>query len=192
MTRRPVFLSASLPDPLRDARYYGTADLVACREAVRSLAAIVLPRASLVFGGHPAISPLVRVVAERMGHSDRVRIYQSDFFKASFPADNDAFDDLVVTTAAVDRDMSLRQMREEMVNSADFHAGVFIGGMEGVEEELELFAKAQPKALLVPVASSGAAAALLLGRAPGLSSVDRKALTSTFTYGPLFRRILGY
>jgi hypothetical protein len=58
-----VFLSASVPDPKRDPKYYRTADVTAIRDAVRALVTIVLPKARLVWGGHPAITPPVRVIA---------------------------------------------------------------------------------------------------------------------------------
>lgn len=56
----PVFLSASIPDPARDKRYFGTGDTIAIRDAVIALVSVVLPRTKLVFGGHPAITPLVK------------------------------------------------------------------------------------------------------------------------------------
>jgi len=55
----PVFLSASVPDPSRHAAYFQTARPARIREAVTQLARVVLPHGLLVFGGHPAISPLV-------------------------------------------------------------------------------------------------------------------------------------
>jgi hypothetical protein len=49
-------------------------------------------------------------------------------------------------------------MREEMLSRPDLRAAVFIGGMEGIEAEYELFGKFHPdrKRLLVP--SPGGAA----------------------------------
>ena len=57
--RRPVFLSASVPDPLRNPRYFESADPARIRQAVGALVRVAAPSARLVFGGHPAISPLV-------------------------------------------------------------------------------------------------------------------------------------
>jgi hypothetical protein len=64
----PVFLSASEPDPERSREYWNTRKLLNLREAVRAFCAHVLPHFPLVFGGHPAITPLVRGIAERFGH----------------------------------------------------------------------------------------------------------------------------
>ena len=55
-------------------------------------------------------------------------------------------------------DESLALMREKMIVNNDFIAGIFVGGMEGVEEEFELFTQSNPKAMVLPMASTGAAA----------------------------------
>lgn len=62
-----VFLSASVPLPSRHHRYFETADVIAIRESVRALATAVLPVGRLTTGGHPAITPVIRKVAESMG-----------------------------------------------------------------------------------------------------------------------------
>ena len=59
-----IFLSASIPSPERDRKYYDTADIVAIRDAVRALATVVIPKAHLIWGGHPSITPLIRFVME--------------------------------------------------------------------------------------------------------------------------------
>ena len=61
----PVFLSASEPDPKRSEEYYDSRRLLNLREAVLAFCAHTLPHFPVVFGGHPAITPLVRSVAER-------------------------------------------------------------------------------------------------------------------------------
>jgi hypothetical protein len=188
----PVFLSASLPDPRRHAKYHLTADLMAIRECVRALATVVLSRTRLVFGGHPAITPLIRLVGERLGGMSRIRMYQSAFFREHFPADNDRFSDVVVTQAvADDREASLLLMREEMIASEQFGAGVFVGGMEGVEQEFDLFRSQHPNAKLLPVASTGAAARLLfsaMSLSAGSESLSK--LASSRVYGALFEELL--
>jgi hypothetical protein len=49
----PAFLGASIPDPARDSRYFGTGDTVAIRDAVIALVSVVLPRTKLVFWRSP-------------------------------------------------------------------------------------------------------------------------------------------
>src|SRR5262249_28744815 len=64
----PVFLSASEPDPERSEEYWDSRKLLNLREAVRAFCAHVLPHFPVVFGGHPAITPLVRGIADRVAH----------------------------------------------------------------------------------------------------------------------------
>lgn len=185
-----IFLSASVPDPKRDARFHATADIIAIRDAVRALATIALPHRRLVWGGHPAITPLIRVIAESIGITgrDRIVVYQSNFFKGKMSKDNVAFE-RVVKTKNVEDDLnkSINLMRSRMLESEKFSAGIFIGGMEGVVHEFEMFRKTNPNASLFPVASTGAAALEIYNR-----SLQRypSALLKEMAYPTMFRRLL--
>jgi hypothetical protein len=156
-----VFLSASVPLPSRDAAYFDTADVIAIRDAVRALTIVVLEKdAELVFGGHPAISPMIRLQIAQAGISvrDKVVMYQSRFFDPAFPVDNAAFERVIlIDKVDNDREKSLARMREEML-SGDFSCGIFIGGMEGVEDEYKMFVHLHTNVLAFPIASTGAAA----------------------------------
>ncbi|HEV7505293.1 MAG TPA: hypothetical protein VGS07_10310 [Thermoanaerobaculia bacterium] len=185
------FLSASVPDPQRDPKYFETADHIAIRDAVRALAMLVLPEHLLIWGGHPAITPMIRIIAESLGApiQDHVWLYQSEYFRPQAPVDNQAFGHIIWTQPVDgDRQRSLKAMRLEMLSSQPFDAGVFIGGMEGVEEEFELFRQHQPKARAFPVASTGGAALQLFNLQP--ESFPRDLLVEQ-AYLPLFRRLLG-
>ena len=46
-------------------------------------------------------------------------------------------------------------MRKEMINSQPFAAGIFIGGMDGLKEEWDLFQQTHPHVPAFPVASTG-------------------------------------
>lgn len=161
-----IFLSAGVPDPKRGPEYALTADTVAINAAIAALVHVVLGRRLLVFGGHPAITPMIWVVAEAMEveYGAWVRLYQTEFFKDEFPEDNKRFQNTVFTPARRDRDVSLLEMRERMIGDFPFEAGVFIGGMKGVEDEFELFAQRHPAAALVPLGSTGAAALVVQQR----------------------------
>lgn len=192
---KPVFLSASIPDPRRHPRYFKTADRTAIREAVIGLATVVLPHTELVFGGHPTISPLVRYVADRLGRTEHVVIYQSDFFRASVPEDSLHFKKLVWTDLGQDRDESLKMMRERMINreSHDFGAAVFVGGMEGIEDEFKLFRDRLETASVFPVASTGGASLILWKKYAtdlGLDASKHSALMHDLKYASLFTRLL--
>lgn len=61
-----------------------------------------------------------------------------------------------LTPANDDREISLGLMRELMIGTNDFYAGVFIGGMEGIEIEYKMFREFHPKAKVIPLGSTGA------------------------------------
>jgi hypothetical protein len=76
-----------------------------------------------------------------------------------------------------------------MLKSEPFSAGVFIGGMAGVEAEWALFGELQPGAPRFPVASTGAAALRLYSK----HRVEERlpvALATNLAYGSLFRDLL--
>jgi hypothetical protein len=199
MVQAPVipryFLSASIPDPRRSPVYYETADSTAIREAVTAVSTVALKRGELVFGGHPAISPLVLIVANVLNAADRVRIFQSEYFREQIPPESAAFRRLVWTPrVAGDREASLLQMRRSMIDAGEFAAAFFIGGMEGVEEEFALFRARWPGVPAFPIASTGAAARRLLERwAPSLPFLSRERvrhLQDDLVYTALVERLL--
>lgn len=162
-----IFLSAGVPDPIRGAEYAKTADSVAITAAVSALVHVSLGRRPLVWGGHPAITPMIWVVAEDMGleYGSWVRLYQSKFFKDEFPEDNARFNNVTYTDSVNDsREASLLAMREQMFREHRFDAAVFIGGMRGILDEFDLFRSAHPSATVVPVLSTGGAALELQDR----------------------------
>jgi hypothetical protein len=187
-----VFLSASipLPPPARDAKYFETCDVVAIREAIRALVAVFVPTGKLVFGGHPAITPLVRLLILNRGADvkSHVALFQSRYFEKKFRPEVRDFENLVLVEA-VDGDLeaSLLKMREAMIQSEDFAGGVFIGGMEGVEEEFRLFRKIHPQKPVFPIASTGAAARILFDH----YEFQNRELLDNLKYVSLFRNLLG-
>jgi hypothetical protein len=185
-----VFLSASVPLPDRNEQFSQTADVIAIREAVKAIVGEVIPRGFLVFGGHPAITPLVARLLRTMGPESRGRfvLYQSAFFSDHFGADNDEFVELrIIPTFRKSRKFSLKKMRERMIGETPFDAGVFIGGMEGVLEEFELFRNMHPNAHVWPIASTGAAARSVFERT---ASQRPELFVNEMTYPKLFRTLL--
>ncbi len=184
-----VFLSASVPDPRRSPQFADTADTVAITSAVSALVHVTLGRRILVWGGHPAITPMISLVAESIGvdYASWVRLYQSKHFSDQFPEDNVQFRNVTYTEEIEnDRNKSLLEMRQRMLSESRFAAAVFIGGMDGVLEEFDIFRQLQPEAVVVPVASTGGAAIELASRLP---NVD-KDLVDDFDYVALFHRHL--
>jgi hypothetical protein len=189
-----VFLSASVPTPQRDPRYHATADIAAIREAIVALATVVLPKGPLLFGGHPAISPLILLIARQLSVTERVIIYQSEFFRKMVPPESMAFPSITWTPAeADDRQASLARMRQLMLADRPIRAGIFIGGMEGVEAEYDLFRRTHPRLPAYAIASTGAAASALFKANPGepLDPKLREALKHDLVYDALFRALPG-
>ena len=195
--RPALFLAAGVPDQPERGPYVEISDPVAIRDAVRALTGVALARGyTLVFGGHPAISPLVWQVADSLGKAGRVVIYQSRRFEDKIRKEALYFDNLEWTKAQGDKDQDLALMRRQMLASRPFAASVLIGGMDGVEREEKLFGQLQPRALIWPVASTGGAARLLYER-----RVDRRLgnlppdlwqrLRWDYSYRSLFEDLLG-
>lgn len=184
-----IFLSASIPYPERDKKYYDTADIVAIRDAVRALATVVIPNAHLVWGGHPSITPLIRFVMERM-KSDlktHITLYQSLFFEDKFPKDNFAFENIVLTERRDNREESLELMRYRLIGDNNFKAGIFIGGMEGINDEYHIFKERHPNAMVLPIASTGAAAKILFD---SYHQRFNNRLLNDYAYMAMFRDLL--
>jgi hypothetical protein len=184
-----VFLSASIPYPDRDKKFYDTADIVSIRDSVRALATVVIPKAHLIWGGHPSITPLIRFVLDKMNVelNKHVTLYQSIFFEEYFPPDNFAFENIVLTEKRNNRDESLELMRSKLINENDFKVGIFIGGMEGINDEYLVFKERHPNALILPIASTGAAAKILYESQPQAYDIRLK---KDYAYMALFRDLL--
>ena len=178
-----IFLSASIPLIDRDARYFDTADVISIRDAVIALTTTLTPHYRIIWGGHPSITPLINYVMQKIGKTvqEHFILYQSNFFSDFFPEDNNQFDNVITIEKLTDRDKSLQLMRKEMLSN-NFVAGVFIGGMEGVEIEYEMFKKLHPAAILLPIASTGAAAKIIF---ENIKSKDVD-LISNYAYMSLF------
>ena len=185
-----IFLSASIPLPERDEKYIGTADIIAIRDAVIALTTVVLPHHRLIWGGHPSITPLIYYVMERLNLDiqEHVTLYQSRFFEKYFPEDNNKFENVILTdNINDDKAQSLLYMRNKMLDESEFSAGIFIGGMEGVEEEYDMFIKKHPKALALPIASTGAAAKKIYDER---FTDKNERLVKDYAYMSLFQKCL--
>jgi hypothetical protein len=156
-----VFLSAGVPpDPTR--RGHDTADPYLIREAVSAFIEVVLGRRLIVWGGQPAITPMIWAAAAalRISYEECVVLYQSELFHRDFPKENEKFQNVVVVPqVGRDRNLSLTRLREVMLGSRTFEAGVFIGGSDGLFEELAILKRSSPQARIVALPSPGGVAA---------------------------------
>lgn len=186
-----IFLSASVPDPKRAPEFAETSNSVAITSAVRALVHVTLGRRVLVWGGHPAITPMIKVVAAEMDvdYGKWVNLYQSLYFKDQFPQDNEKFENVVYTeNIANNREKSLRHMRERMFSEHNFRAAIFVGGMAGIIDESKLFAQLQPDADIIPILSTGGAT---LKVAEAIKKDIGDDLLNDLDYVQLFHRKLG-
>jgi hypothetical protein len=155
-----IFLSASVPIIGRE-NYFESADPFLIQIAVRELMTLALGRRRIIWGGHPAITPMIWAVCQDLGvnYADAVILYQSRFFEELFPEENKHFANVEYFDAVEgNEEASLLLVRQAMLTRPDLEAAVFIGGMEGVLAEYALFAELHPAAKVLALASPGGAA----------------------------------
>jgi hypothetical protein len=186
-----IFLSASVPIPERDAKYYESADIIAIRDAVIALTTVVLPKHRIIWGGHPSITPLIYYVMDKLklNIQEHVTLYQSKFFEHLFPEDNNKFKNVIFTENMGDVHSSVQKMRERILSENDFSAAVFIGGMDGIEVEYNMFKDAHSKALLLPIASTGAATKIVYDNVLP-DEYKNERLVKDYGYMSLFQTLL--
>lgn len=189
----PIFLSASVP--VREP-YASTGDVIAIREAVLALVSVTVRDRELVFGGHPAISPLVEHAARSLGAVENVHIYQSRWFlernlipEVAYKFQN--FHWTATDTSTAEVAPSLTKMRNEMIGSRPFCAAVVIGGMEGIYEEADIFRRMHGGKPLFALASTGGASIDIFEREKSrFSDTDAMALFQERRYRRLIKNLL--
>jgi hypothetical protein len=190
----------------RSKRYVHLAHPQSIRLAVAELTKAALMRdARLIFGAHPAISPMVLSAARNAGAlPESILIFQSDFFAGQIPgstlqlADWSAGRMFFTPQRSASRyhdarKLSLTEMRSLMVSPSSLRGAVFVGGMEGTVEEAGLFNSAHADLPRYAIASTGSAARDLFDSAPrnfAGSLPDPKLLVSGSSYSLLARKIL--
>lgn len=154
-----IFLSASVPDVRREPNFAANSDSVAIASAVSALLFVALGRRPIVWGGHPAITPMIKEMCKSLeiNYQAWVRMYQSKFFADSFPEDNEAFSNIRLTEKFETKDESLSAMRNLMLTENRYSSAVFIGGMSGILDESKLFSELNPDTPILPIYSTGGA-----------------------------------
>jgi len=181
--RDAIFLSASVPRMGREGGDDYDAYLI--KEAVTALIEVILGRHLLVWGGQPAITPIVASAAKGydVSFSGVATLYQSKAYGTEYPEENAQLDNFVETEEIPgNKPESLAVMREKMLRSHKFHAGVFIGGMEGVVKEYHLFKELHPSAIVLPVPAPGGTSRKLFKREEKLPPELEDAIDFTFWF----------
>lgn len=169
-----MFLSAEFPSSERGERFRPY-DAAAVADAVAALVrAIFAMDGSVVFGGHPTITPLVLMIGSELRLMHSVDIFQSKWFEDGITPETRTLIDSGVgrlhwTRQRETPDESLALMRTEMLESTRPSAAVFVGGMESILSEYEHCGRLLPQTPKIPIAGPGGAAAQL-------SMADARAL----------------
>jgi SLOG cluster3 family len=161
---RSVFLSASFPSGERGelVRPY---DPDGIADAVTALAnAVFASNGRIVFGGHPTITPLVLRMAAQREFRDTVDVYQSEYFRdgiteATLELETRGYGHIEWVEEGPSLETSLRELRRRMFSRDDLVGAIFVGGMEGIEEEFRMFGKYRENLPRIPLAGPGGMAA---------------------------------
>ena len=195
-----IFLSAGIPYIAegRDPKYFESADIIAIRDSVRALATLtVLNNWQIVWGGQPAITSLIKHVMETLKDSRlrkailcNFKLYQSKFFVKEFPKENTYFEQIVLTeNIDGNKDRSLEEMRTRMLEDNTFSVAIFIGGMNGIEDEFEIFKKNHPSVPTYPIASTGGGALELFMKFEKCYDFP-EILRTEYAYMDLFKNLI--
>ena len=167
LRRATVFLSASFPSGER-GEAFKPYDASGIADAVSALVRAVLgSNGQLLFGGHPTITPLVLMIARELQVKKSITIYQSAWFKNQQLPEikeipKEQLGSIVWTDRKRTREDSLETMRKDMIKSArEWVAALFIGGMEGIEEEYDQVKEISSQTPCIPITGPGGAAARL-------------------------------
>jgi hypothetical protein len=207
---RSVVLAASYP--MREYRAQSDSHEIAA--AVKALAGAVFQNGwSLVFGGHPTISPLILMIAREYDRKDRVIIYQSAYFAnhigpATRSLVSEHYGRMVLIPnvpseppppAEEELDptkcpRSLTLMRENMMQHPGITAIVLIGGDTGLQEELRLFAQKHKDRPMIPIGRPGGMAQDLVKErhVPGMHPETERTLKSSRDYMTLCSELMRY
>ncbi len=101
----------------------------------------------------------------------------------------DVGNNVVLTDNLGDIPSSIRHLRERMFSENEFAAAVFIGGMDGIEVEYNMFKEYHPKALLLPIASTGAATKIVYDN-DFPEDLKNERLVKDYGYMSLFQKML--
>jgi hypothetical protein len=154
----------------------------------------------IIFGGHPSISPLVAMVAtefriskgienmnRKESHEKPITIFQSKAYAEVIPEETSGlfklgYSDIIWTDVVAGEKFdptlseqsqckkSLRSMREKMMREK-IDALVCMGGMEGVEEEFEMFRELHPNKKIYVLKTTGGASKLIANQFGNSNSI---------------------
>lgn len=201
LTGKAIFLSASIPDPLR---WDGAFDALEITDAVVSAArAVFSAGGTLVTAAHPTVAPLLLYVAAELESVDapRVLVYQSAVFDEILPEETLRFEaagiGTIIRTPAAEGEppdptqapQSLDIMRRQMIDETQPAAAIFIGGMRGIPVEHQLFNSLRPESPTYAFGFPGGEARSL-AESTRLQSPLRESLANGTVYPAIARAVV--
>ncbi|MBF0371649.1 MAG: hypothetical protein HQL52_19610 [Magnetococcales bacterium] len=188
--KKSVFLSASVPDLARKPQYADCKPL-AIRDAVLALAMETSIRnIPLIFGGHPSITVFLARWAKHTGQVDHVTLYQSRFFEDQFPPEIKAIPELKLVDKVAGKLLpNLTHFRQVMLSENNIGLGVFMGGMDGLQEERDILQRSHPKAVLMPMIQLGGQTRDIFPK-ESLDPLVKETFETNFSPGGRFAAIL--
>lgn len=196
-----IFLSGSIPDP---DRWEGAFDPLEITDAVVTFArACLTSNYRIVTAAHPTLAPLLLYVAAEFPPSDEpsIVVYQSLLFGNVLPTETRRFEaegvGQLVWTDAHDGDRpepgcwdaSLKLMRGRMLRETDPQGAVFVGGMEGIRSEFDMFSTLHHDRPMLAVRRPGGEAATLISSEMQSALLD---LDQELTYPSLWREYFSF
>ncbi|MHA1370262.1 MAG: hypothetical protein ACTSRA_11170 [Promethearchaeota archaeon] len=151
-----VFLSTSIPSKKMDLEITRGGNLGDIREILCEIIQIILlNNSAIICGGHPSITPIMLSIVRNLkgklssNLQPMIYIYQSRFFQDQVPLETiqiekEGIGRIIWTPAGETLEESLIIMRDRMLSEMRIDAAIFIGGMDGVKIEYEMFKQYYP------------------------------------------------
>lgn len=163
---RSVLICASFPSGKREEAV-SPYDVSGIADAVTAITrAVFTANGRVVFGGHPTITPLILLIASDRSERQLVDVFQSKWFADEITPETRRLEELGYgkiywTKREESLAISLSTLRKIMLRKSNPIGAVFVGGMDGLFEEFQLFHKEYPDRPCIPIKGPGGAAAQL-------------------------------
>lgn len=207
LTNMRVFLSASMPDELEDvalARHTFRPFIVSLSQSLFELGA------TLVFGGHPSVSPFIHECVRSLvtPGSGRIELHQAKMWRrerATVPLEvqeGPVFKNVQWHGAGTDREEDVAALRDKMI-TAGLDAAVFVGGKTedyigkdagrppGIVDEHQRFKQACPERPAFVLGLAGGAARRLPVESPQIFEAIFMATDHDLAVALIIAELLG-
>ena len=172
-----IFLATSFParDP---GQRFPSFEVYRILSSINAFTRMILNcNGKLVFGGHPAITPMILMISRDLGVKNSVTVYKSDWCREELLEDVAQIEIkergcVTWTPKGRDEEDSLNIMRKEMIRNTPLAGAIFLGDMEGMCDEFRMLKKYSPTTPCIPVPGPRDAASGIEGDYETLGLVD--------------------